>query len=155
MQFWCAEDVHVTALLPSTTSRIQTMNVDDCTNWLDEVENLTNHLKDELLVRAIEKRTKWRFKHPPLLLTILEHVPSFCRNLTSVVLEFPKYPCVQIVYPKGAITASIAMLGNRPNITSVEIVHLREILSLKLLAISGPSLKSLRIMNMTKDSDSG
>ena len=155
MRFWYADDVHVTALLPSTRTQTTAADDDGYIDWQDEVDELTNHLKDELFVRAIEKRTKWRFKHTPLLLAIFEHVPSFRRNVTSVVLNFPAYPNGESIYPKSAITASIAILGNCPNIASVEIVHLREMLSLKLLAISCPSLKSLRIMDMGQDYDGG
>src|SRR5271155_5800699 len=147
MRFWYAEDVDITALLPSTCSRMT-----DDGEYVDrqcDVNELTDHLSDQLFVHAIEKRIKWRFKQLQLLLAILEHVPLFRRNVTSVVLDFPKhYDGDEHLYTGDAITASIAILGYCPNITSLDIIHVRETLPLNLLSIACPALKSLRIMHM-------
>ena len=148
MRFWYAEDVDITALLPSTCSRMT-----DDGEYVDpqcDVNELMDHLSDQLFVHAIGKRIKWRFKQLPLLLAILERVPLFRRNVTSVVFDFPKhYDDDERLYTGDAtITASIAILGYCPNITSLDIIHLRETLRLGLLAIACPALKSLRIMHM-------
>jgi hypothetical protein len=149
MRFWYVEDVDITALLPSTCSRMTDDGeyVGQC-----DVNELMDHLSDQLFVRAIEKRIKWRFKQFPLLLAILERVPLFRRNVTSVVLDFLKhYDDDQHLYTGDAMTASIAILGYCPNITSLDIIHVREPLRLSLLAIACPALKSLRIMHINAE----
>jgi len=149
MRFWYAEDVDITALLPSTCSRMT--DDGEYINRQCDVNELMDHLSDPLFVHAIEKRIKWRFKQLPLLLTILERVPLFRRNVTSVVFDFPKhyyYDDDEHRYMGDNMTASIAILGYCPNITSLDIIHVRESLRLSLLTIACPGLKSLRIMHM-------
>ena len=153
MGFWYTDDVHITALLPGRqVSQIQSNWISTHHNysfWESEVKELEEHLEDQLFVRCLGKRTKWRFKHHPFLLAILERVPLFRLNATSVILEFPHYPGdtkpSYRPYPGRLVNAAIAMLGSCRNLTSLEINPLHDELSLNLIAIVCPALKRLRI----------
>jgi hypothetical protein len=153
MRFWYTDDVHITALLPARQgSQIQVNWVATHRNysrWENEVQELEEHLEDQLFVRCLGKRTNWRFKHHPFLLAILERVPLFRLNATSIILEFPDYPHdtepSRLPYPGRLVNAAIAMLGSCRNLTSLEINPLHDKLSLNLFAIFCPALKRLRI----------
>jgi len=155
MRFWYTEDVHITALLPGQVSQIQP----NCYNWITthdnyffwegEVQELEAHLEYQLFVHRLGKRTNWRFKHHPFLLAILERVPLFGLNATSVIFEFPDYPHDTkpsfLPYPGRLVSAVIAMLGSCRSLTSLEINPLHDELSLNLFAIFCPALKRLHI----------
>jgi len=156
MPFWYVEDVNITALLPSSPYWFDSH--DNYSHWENEVRQLGIHLEDQLFVRCLGKRTKWRFKHSAFLLKILEYVPLSHLNTTSVVIDFPVYrrsTKPSLPYPENLVSASIAMLGICRNLTCLEICSLRDDLSLNLLAISCPTLKRLRIIGIWAEDQGG
>src|SRR5271154_5739493 len=163
MRFWYTDDVHITALLPGRQlSQIQSNWITTHNNysrWDREEKELEEHLEDQLFVRCLGKRTKWRFKHHPFLLAILERVPLFRLNATSVILEFPDYPDdttpSYFPYPARLLNAAIAMLGSCRNLTSLEIHPVNDELSLNLIAVVFLVLKRLRISDIQLESGNG
>src|SRR5271155_2085968 len=127
LPFWYTDDVHVTALLsavptlvPAEDPRLRT--IERFPPWQSELKHLENHLQDQDWVRCLERRRKWRLRHPPLLFAILHRVPSFHRNATSIVFDFQDWSPSKRMYPgTSAIDTAIGVLGGCRNLVSLEI----------------------------------
>ena len=143
MPFWYTEDVHITALLPGFKNFWWSTH-NDYSEWQSEVRALEEHLRDQLFIHALGRRKTWRFKHVPFMATIIAHVPSFTVNATSVILDFPKAHH-KSSFSKDCTSAAVSILVICQNLTSIEIVHLRDVLRLNLLSTFCPGLKRLRI----------
>jgi hypothetical protein len=129
MPFWYTDDVHITALLSpvSTLRRAEDprwRTIDEFPPWQKELKHLENHLQDEDWVRCFERRTKWWFRHPPLLFAILKRVPLFHRNATSLIFDFLHWSPFKTMYPgAGSIDVAIVTLGVCRNLVSIEILQ--------------------------------
>lgn len=76
LPFWYTDDVHVTALLSAVPTLVpaedpRQRSLERFPPWQSELKHLENHLQDKDWVRCLERRRKWRLRHPPLLFAIL------------------------------------------------------------------------------------
>jgi hypothetical protein len=117
--------------------------------WQMELNHLENHLQDKDWVRCLERRTKWRLRHTPLLSAILHRVPSFHRNATSIVFDFLDWFPSERMYPSSGIDTAIEILGGCRNLVSLEINHSIFQFSLDVIPVSCPGLKYLRIAHLS------